>query len=218
MGRLEPDCLRVRLINSRSSIGQSVTSARNDGPRRPKCHGSCQGTHCWVPKGTAGLRTVPSAPRGTQHSSLVPELTAGPVLPARSRVKNKIKLIQTRSQLSAGLGRVLEMRDVGRDARVREDSSPLKDTGLCCGARQDQSCVPSSDSPCCTTRTRAKVSLCVQRCSCAQELHHQHPQQPPPFRVPGMAGVPGPAGHAMLEVSPALIGSVVWQSNLIEEN
>lgn len=54
-----------------------------------------------------------------------------------------------------------------------------------------------------------------QRCPCAQELHHQHP---PPFQVPAMAGVPGPAGHAMLEVSPALIGSVVWQSNLIEEN
>lgn len=54
------------------------------------------------------------------------------------------------------------MRDGGRDARVREDSSPLKDTGLCCGARQDQSCVPSSDSPCCATRTRAKVSLHVQ--------------------------------------------------------
>lgn len=29
-----------------------------------------------------------------------------------------------------------------------------------------------------------------------------------------MASIPGPAGHAVLEVSPALIGSVVWQSNL----
>lgn len=30
-----------------------------------------------------------------------------------------------------------------------------------------------------------------------------------------MASVPGPAGHAMLEVPPPVIGSVVWQSNLI---
>lgn len=29
-----------------------------------------------------------------------------------------------------------------------------------------------------------------------------------------MASIPGPAGHAMLEVSPPLIGSVVWKSNL----
>lgn len=33
-----------------------------------------------------------------------------------------------------------------------------------------------------------------------------------------MAGVPGPAVHTVLEVSPPLIGSVVWQSNLIGEN
>lgn len=41
---------------------------------------------------------------------------------------------------------------------------------------------------------------------------------PPPFQEPAMAGVPGPAVHTVLEVSPPLIGSVVWQSNLIGEN
>lgn len=44
---------------------------------------------------------------------------------------------------------------------------------------------------------------------------HQHP---PAFQKLTMAGIPGPAGHTMLEVSPPLIGSVVWQSNLIGEN
>lgn len=52
------------------------------------------------------------------------------------------------------------MMDGGGDAPVRENSSLLKDTGLCCGARQHQSHMPSSDSPCCIARTRAEVSLC----------------------------------------------------------
>lgn len=54
-----------------------------------------------------------------------------------------------------------------------------------------------------------------QRHPHAREPYHL---PPPPFREPAMASVPGPAGHTVLEVSPPLIGSVVWQSNLIGEN
>lgn len=39
-------------------------------------------------------------------------------------------------------------------------------------------------------------------------------QRHPHGRERAMAGIPGPAGHAVLEVPPPVIGSVVWQSNL----
>lgn len=59
MGRLELGCLRVRLINSRPSIGQSVTSAGNCAPRRPKSHYSCLGQPPGLgPRGGAGVGAV----------------------------------------------------------------------------------------------------------------------------------------------------------------
>lgn len=87
----------------------------------------------------------------------------------------------------------------------------LKDTGLCHGARQGRGHLPARDGPCPAPGTRAKVSSCP----CAAP---PAPSSSSSFREPAMASVPGPAGHAVLEVSPPLIGSVVWQSNLIGEN
>ena len=84
----------------------------------------------------------------------------------------------------------------------------LKDAELCQGARQGQSRLPSRQGPCSAPGTRAKASSCPGAAR----------QPPPPFREPAMASGPGPAGHATLEVPPPLIGSVVWQSNLIGEN